>query len=369
MTHPIARLAAAVLAALLVALPGAALAQDETAPPSDLAAEFPDTLGGAELPVEVFDGQAWLDRADPATPDGQAVAQRTQALLDATGKTIEDLTIASALHEPSEGNHAAITAVRVNGASPADLVRPTIALLLGDIANPSIAVRPLGTRNVLRVTDADQPGTYPRTVYLDGDTVWVIDAEQPVLLEIVEALPGVPAEPPVDVAAELVGQMPFVLGGEPRDQVQAYSGWEPLLSNAPGEMFGPQFEDAELRLFLSQGLTADDLGSALGSWNTAGSGMFILGLAIDGAGDEVMQSILDEVIVPTIALTSQQPTIEQQEKAGRTLTVVTDQAVDEAERASSTYWFDIVGDTVWMVNLASGDDAVLTEALESLPES
>ena len=79
MTHPIARLAAAVLAALLVALPGAALAQDETAPPSDLAAAFPDTLGGAELPVEVFEGQAWLDRADPATPDGQGVAQRTQA--------------------------------------------------------------------------------------------------------------------------------------------------------------------------------------------------------------------------------------------------------------------------------------------------
>ena len=44
----------------------------------------------------------------------------------------------------------------------------------------------------------------------------------------------------------LVDQMPFVLGGEPRDQVQAYSGWEPLLSNAPGEMFGPQYEDAEL---------------------------------------------------------------------------------------------------------------------------
>jgi hypothetical protein len=368
MTHPIPRLASAVLAALLVALPGAALAQDASASP-DLASTFPATLGGAELPVEVFQGQAWLDRVDASTAEGQAVAERTQALLDAAGKTIADLTVATALQEASEGDHAAITAVRVAGASPADLVRPTIALLLGDVADPTIQVRTLGGRDILRVADADQPGRYPRTLYVNGDTVWVIEAEQPLLTEIVDALPARPSEPPVDVAAQLVDEMPFLIGGERRAEVQAFSSWETLLAIPPGEMFGPQFEDAALRLFLSQGLTPDDLGSALGSWESAAGGVFILAFAIEGAGQDVMEGIMDEVIVPSISLTSDQPTTSQQELAGRTLTVVSDQSVEEPERAAATYYFLPVGDTVWMVNLASTNEAILIEALESLPES
>jgi hypothetical protein len=366
MSHPITRLAAAVLAAMFVALPGAALAQEET-PSSDLAAAFPDTLEGADLPVEAWDGQAWLDRADPASPDGQVVAERTQALLDATGKSITDLEVASALHEPSEGNHAAITAVRVAGASAADLVRPTIALLLGDVANPELQVRGLGSRYILRVSDADRPGVYPRTVYSAGDTVWVVDAEQPLLLEILDALPDTPADEPVDAAPELVAQIPYVLGGERRSQVQVTTGWGSLLSTAPDEMFGPQFAETEVRLFLDEGLTAQDLTSVLGIWDTSAEGIFVVGFEIAGASQADMESVLEEVIVPAISLTSQQPTVTQQEIAGRDVTVVSDEAVEGEDRVIGTFYFVVSGDTVWMVNLAAADDAILTEAFGALP--
>jgi hypothetical protein len=365
MTPPLTRLAAALLAAFLVTLPAAALAQDAT-PAADLAADFPDTLGGNELAVETFAGQAWLERMDAASPEGQAVAEKTQALLDAAGASIDDLTIATALYEPSDGNHAAITAVEIAGASAADLVSPTIGLLLGDVANPAISVRQLGSRHILRVADADQPGAYPRTVYPMGDTVWVVEAEQPVLLEIVEALPGEASQPLSDPAPVLAGEMPFLLGDEPRYQLQISSGWGDLLSTAPGEMFGPQFEDAEVRLYLTEGLTADDLSTALGIWNTAADGTFILGFKIGGADEEVMRAVMDEVIIPSISVGSQQPTTEERDLAGQRLTVVSDQGVEEEMRAQATYNFVVAGDTVWMVNLASADDAVLTEAVEAL---
>ena len=71
--------------------------------------------------------------------------------------------------------------------------------------------------------------------------------------------------------------------------------------------------------------------------------------------------------MPAISLTSQEPAVGERELAGRALTVVTDEAVDEADRPLSTYNFFVGGDTVWMINLATGDEAVLTESLEKLP--
>jgi hypothetical protein len=359
-------LASLVLACCLVALPGAALAQDEPAP-TDLAAAFPDTVGGTELAVEVLDGPAWLERQDASTADGQLVVQRTEELVAATESSIDDLTIASAIHHPGEGDQATISAVQVAGADAGDVVRPSIALLLGDIANPAIRIRALGSKQVLRVSDADLPGSYPKTVYPFGDTVWVVEAEQPALLEIVEALPGEPAGEPVDPAPELIAEIPFLLAGEGRSQVQVTSGWTNLLSTGPGEMFGPQFEEQELQLYLDQGITAADLVSVFGVWDTVAEGAFIVGFRIDGADAELMSGVLTDVIVPAISLTSQQPTVGERELAGRALTVVTDEAVDEADRALSTYNFLVAGDTVWMVNLATDDEAVLTEALEKLP--
>jgi hypothetical protein len=369
MTNRIAHaLASLALAGSLVALPGAALAQDEPAP-TDLAALFPDTVGGAELAVEILDGPAWLERQDTSTADGQLVVQRTEELVAAAEKSIDDLSIASALHRPGEGDQAAISAVQVAGAAASDLVRPTIALLLGDITNPAIRIRPLGSKDVLRVSDADLPGTYPKTVYPFGDTVWVVEAEQPALLEIVEALPGEAEEAPVDPVPELLAATPLLLGNEARSHFQVSSGWIDPFETAPGEMFGPPYEEVELRLYLDEGVTADDLDSVLAVWDEPAEGVVIVGYQIDDADTELMRAVLNDVIVPAITATipSQQPAVGERELAGRALTVVTDEEVDEADRALSTYNFLVVDDTVWMINLATGDEAVLTEALEKLP--
>ena len=98
-----------------------------------------------------------------------------------------------------------------------------------------------------------------------------------------------------------------------------------------------------------------------------------LGLAgrrtADGADEDVMRSVLTEVLVPAISVGSQQPTTEEREVAGHRLTVVADQGVEEELRAQSTYNFVVSGDTVWMVNLASANDEVLAEAVEAVTAS
>jgi hypothetical protein len=116
-------------------------------------------------------------------------------------------------------------------------------------------------------------------------------------------------------------------------------------------------------------VTADDLATVVGSWDTTAGGTFILGFNIEGADSELMKNVLDEVIVPSISATTQQPTVEQKQVAGRDITVVSDQAAAESDRAISTYYFVVANDTIWMVNLATDDEAVLSEALGALPAS
>src|SRR3990170_7253636 len=86
------------------------LAQDsspavEAAAVPDLSASFPATLDGQPLEVVTFGGAEWLARQDPSTPEGSTVAERTEELVASVGGTIDELTVASALHEPSEGDH------------------------------------------------------------------------------------------------------------------------------------------------------------------------------------------------------------------------------------------------------------------------
>jgi hypothetical protein len=353
------------LACVLVAGPAAALAQDEG---TDLRAMFPASVEGAALAVEVFDGAAWLGRQDPATEDGALVARRTEELVGAVGKGIGDLTVATALHQPSPGNHAAITAMRVAGAAAAELVRPAIALLLGDVSSPTLRVRAMAGRDVVRVTDAALPGSYPRTIYPAGDTVWVIEAEQPVLEEILVALPDIAEESWVDPAPVLVDEMPDELFGQRRAQVSVSSSWSGLLTTEPGAMFGPEHEDVAVDLFLSEGITLEDLSSIFGVWDTeADASAFVVGFHVDGGDAALMARLRDEVIVPSISQTAQQPTVGERTVAGRDVRVLTDQAIEAAARAQETYHFVAGEDVVWMINLARADEEALVEVIGALP--
>jgi hypothetical protein len=88
---------------------------------------------------------------------------------------------------------------------------------------------------VLRVTDEAIPGVYPRTVYIDGDTAWIIGADEPAVLELLEQLPlGTPSAVTTD---EMVSRrLPVELDG--RRRAGLYEAVEPLFFPTLSERLG-----------------------------------------------------------------------------------------------------------------------------------
>jgi hypothetical protein len=333
----------------------------------DVTTGFPASLGGQPLEVQTFTGPEWLARVDPATEDGARVTERTQTLVAASGGSIDDLSVATALHEPSPGNHAAITAVRVTGATATDLVMPAIGLLLGDITDPALRLRNVSGRDVLRVTDAAVPGTYPRTVYAAGDTVWVVEAEGEPMAEILAALPPREGPPAPDTSA-LAADFPGRLGGQRPSELYLATGWGGPISPALGAMFGPESEEVAVRLFLEQGVTLEDLTWAYGIWSDGEDASTVLAaFRIAGLDPATMQGVLEGVVVPSFSGGFQQPAQATSEVSGRSMVTLRDDALPEEDRASDTYHFVVGGDTIWMVNVPSADEALVAEAIGQLP--
>jgi hypothetical protein len=155
----------------------------------DLAQRFPATLGGQSLEVRTLSGDEWLDLYAGGTAADRAARDAIEDFASTIGVTTDDLSLGLALHEPSLGNHAAVAAVRLGVARASAFVEPVIALMLGDILEPALSPGTVSGKDVVQVVDAAIPGTYPRYVYADGDVVWLIEAEEPFLSEIFDALP------------------------------------------------------------------------------------------------------------------------------------------------------------------------------------
>jgi hypothetical protein len=155
----------------------------------DLAQSFPATLGGQSLEVRTLSGDEWLELYGAGTAADGAAQNAIRDFASTIGVTTDDLSLGLALYEPSLGNHAAVAAVRLGVAGASEFVRPVITLVLGDILEPELSSKTVSGKDVIRVMDAAIPGTYPRYVYADGDIIWLIEAEEPVLSEILAALP------------------------------------------------------------------------------------------------------------------------------------------------------------------------------------
>ena len=268
---------AAVLTFLVTCLPALALAQDPSAPAAASASSaatpaaasalsgpaFPSTLAGVPLEVQSYDGAQWLDQFRDGTAENEAFAADTTALLESLGKGVDDLHVRSALAEPTPGSQAVILALQVDGTEARDFATGAVDLLLGDINDPGFALRPLGSRWVLRVIDAAVPGVYPRTVYLAGDTAWVIGADEEYVIELLEQLPAqVYSQSTGD--AVLAGQLPVVL--DARRRTGLYEAREPHLPAGPRAAHRAGARCLAARPLPKDGLTPTDLVGAIAWW-------------------------------------------------------------------------------------------------------
>ena len=320
---------------------------------------FPSTLAGADLEVRTYSGAGWLAEFEDGTAESATYAEDTMALLGSLGKDMDDLTVRSALAQPSEGNQAVIVAMQVTGVEARDFAVEAVRLLLGDVEEPELVLRPLGGRWVLRVVDAAIPGVYPRTVYLDGDTAWIIGADEPSVLELLEQLPA-PSFHASAADQPMSAQLPVVLDG--RRRAGLYETIEPqAFLPALFERVGPAFDDWMLDLYLTEGMMPTDLVGAVAWWGLESSdqSVEIEGYQVPGAPAELVERFRSEVFLAAGQALPQEVSRTDQELGGRQVTTI--------DLGSSRRHVFATGDTVWVVTDHADEPALAEEAIAALP--
>jgi hypothetical protein len=139
----------------------------------DLEALFPSSVAGQPITVQSLRGQAILDGGD------EAFVRELEAMLAEQGRTLDDVSVAF-----GGAGDDAIIAVRVMGGDPS-----ASATLLIEGVSGMEGIEPeagqVAGKDVL-IASAGEQTWY---VYPQGETVWVIAAQEPALTEILTALP------------------------------------------------------------------------------------------------------------------------------------------------------------------------------------
>ncbi len=354
---------------LVSVLPASVVAQEPSAEPSPAAPVepsagsggemvFPSTLAGAELEVLTYSGPEWLTEFGGDDAGNEEFVAGTEALLQSLGRDVDDLTVKSALAEPTPGTQAVILGLQVEGASARDFAPDAVELLLGDVNEPRFVLRPLGSRWVLRVEDAAVPGVYPRTVYLDGDTAWIIGADEGYVSELLDQLPEQAFDQTVGGAA-LAARLPVVL--DDRRRTGLYEAREPLFLPTLERRIGPAMDAWLVDVFLRDGLTPTDLVGAISWWGVESSeeSVEIEGYQVPGGSPEIIEALLTKVFLGDGQALPDEVSRTEQELGGHQVTTF--------DFGYSTQHLFASGDTIWVVTDHAGEPAVAEEAIAALP--
>lgn len=331
-----------------------------TAPGSPGAMPFPTTLAGVPLEVQTYSGPEWLAASATGEPEDAAYVEQTEALLASLGKGIDDLTVTSAMTQPTEGNPVVIAGVRIPGVEARMYVREMVRLFLGDLEQPELLMRqPLAGRWVLRVVDAATPGVYPRTVVLDGENAWIIGGDEEHVQDLLSQLPS-PAGPASVEPDLLAPKLPVELGG--RRRAGLYESVEPLSLPTLYESLGPAFEEWLLGVYLDEGIDPLDIIGVVAWWGlqAAEEGIEVEGYLVPGASPEATERLLRDVFLAGGETLPGEVSRVDQEIAGRALTTI------DREGGSRRHIFGDDG-IIWVVTDHAGQPELAEEAIAALP--
>ena len=176
---------AGTLVLALVAIP--AFAQDAVPPPPQPLDLFPLSVGGQPLvpttigAAELFVGQ---DFSDPASQ-----AQLINAVLAGQGRSLDDLTLVYA-YFPSSGATGSVQALWVRGSDMASLADGLLRLYLTDMTDLQITPMQIGDKQVVLLTDGPNgPYVEPRYAYAEDDILWIVQADEISVAEVIGQLP------------------------------------------------------------------------------------------------------------------------------------------------------------------------------------
>jgi hypothetical protein len=344
----------ALIGLLVLALPAPAVAQDGAG--ADF--PFPTALAGQPIDVETFSGPEYVAQFSGGEATDITFIEGAEALVEGVGRNLDDLTVKSALLEPSPGNHAVVVGFRIDDTEAREFAPDAIQLLLGDVVAPELLLRPVAGKWVLRVVDETMPGVYPRTVFLNEDTAWLIEGDEPYVWEVLDQLPDVAAAGAV-ADAQMISQLPLELGGKRRTGL--YEATEPLFLPTLSERLGPELEQWLLDLYLGAGLTPADMIGAITWWGIESSqdSVQIEGYRLPGTDGELARSLLADVI---LAEGTELP-----DGVSRTEGQVGDRDVVTLDFGVVKQHIFLGGDTVWVVTDNTDEPELTAEAIAALP--
>lgn len=368
----------ALAAMLTLALP--TMAQDATQSPAtaespavataDSGVAFPVMLGGQVLTPETFSGADWLAQFEGGDQADAAYVSGMQALLEGAGATIDDLTVKSAMYQPAEGEAAVVMAMRIAGTDARTWVRDAVDVVVSDVTEPGLVMRPLDTKWTLRVTDANLPGVYPRTVYLKDDTAWFIQGDTDYVWDALGQLPD--ADPiGLSSADRLYTDVPLALDGARR--IGLYKSTEPLFLPTIGARLGNDIEDWLLELYLDTGISPAQMIGVIAWWGLEASsdGIQIEGYRLPAGGEEMTQRLLQDVFLirppedpeavdaDPVALQLQGTSFSEEEIGGKSVTVL--------DNGDTKQYIFASNDTIWVVSDPLGERDRVEEAITSVP--
>jgi hypothetical protein len=393
-------MAIALAAVFALALPVPAFAQDASEAPASTAPSaeatesgvaFPVMLGGQLLTAENYSGPEWLalfaegDSADPAFVEG------TEALLAAAGASIDDLTIKSALYQPAPtpssspevpsaspaseltSEPAVVLAMRIAGTDANDWIEGAVDLMVGDIIDPGLVLRPLDTKWTLRVTDATMPGVYPRTVYLNDDTAWFIQGDNDYVWDALSQLPDADHVAP-SAADSLFTDVPIALGE--RRRIGLYESTEPLFLPTLGERLGSEIDNWLVDLYVEAGISPAEMLGVIAWWGFEGTqdSIQIEGYRLPEGGEEMTQRLLEDVFLVRPPEQSADPEVLPTDGISALLAGATFTEQEIAGRPVSTLDFGgakqhifASDDTIWVVSDPSNEPELAEQAIAQLP--
>ena len=195
-----ARVAPLLLVTTLLGLPAPAAAQDapltSPPPPADASAPLPGGRLADVFPTELG-GQAWdgftlntgqeiLDARDQNNPEDRTI----EAFLEATGASIDDISVAQATLQTEDDAVAYVTAVQALGLDAERIWEHLFAPSFeASLVQPREEPGEFAGKVVRTIWDDEYPEAPAGHVYLGGDTVWVVIATEPLLTEVFESIP------------------------------------------------------------------------------------------------------------------------------------------------------------------------------------
>jgi len=178
-------MAALLLGLVLLATGSPAAAQDAnptatatSGQAQDIADLLPVTLAGLVPEIEVIRGAENLDESDPFV----------ESFLETLGVPVEAMTMVTAVADDGT-SFAFLGGIQVAGADAETLLQLYLLSLMGSMTSPYQELGEIGGKTATMVMDGDEPNSAPLFVYANGDTVWLILAEQSVVEDVFEQLP------------------------------------------------------------------------------------------------------------------------------------------------------------------------------------